>query len=334
MGRAKFLMSLHPSYRELLRIADTVRAETGRPRACILADMLRCALRYGAGFNDYLLCRFYDLTDEQRATYVTRGVNNRLVSQLNDSAYFHIFDNKSEFYTQFGSFLGREWLNLRDASPEDFAEFMRERESVIVKPDSESGGRGVDRLSKAEFDDLEQMYRKLRADGIGVVEDVICQHKALDRLYPNSVNTLRIATILNGQGAHIVYGYIRVGNSDRPVDNLHSGGMFAPIDLKTGRVIYPAYDKARNTYIYHPLTGVKFEGFQIPYWEEAKALCLKAADRVPQMRYIGWDVAVTGAGPVFVEGNNFPGYDILQMPPHTPDKTGMLPLLRKFSDEQ
>ena len=72
--------------------------------------------------------------------------------------------------------------------------------------------------------------------------------------------------------------------------------------------------------------------FQIPYWEESKALCLKAATRVPQMRYIGWDVGVTPNGPVFVEGNNLPGYDILQMPPHTPDKIGMLPTFRQYVD--
>lgn len=40
--------------------------------------------------------------------------------------------------------------------------------------------------------------------------------------------------------------------------------------------------------------------------------------------------AITPNGPVFVEGNNLPGYDILQMPPHTPDKVGMLPRFREF----
>ena len=176
------------------------------------------------------------------------------------------------------------------------------------------------------------MYQKLKEEHIGVIEDVLQQHEVLNQLNPSSINTLRVVTILNESGPHIVYAHIRIGNSDRPVDNLHSGGMFAPIDLDKGVIQYPAYDKARHTYTEHPRTHTTIQGFAIPYWEEAKAMCLEASQIVPQMRYVGWDVAITPNGPVFVEGNNLPGYDILQMPPHTPDKIGMLPTFRQYVD--
>ena len=157
-------------------------------------------------------------------------------------------------------------------------------------------------------------------------------HPELDALNPYAINTLRIVTIRNDAGGHILYAYLRIGNGGRPVDNLHSGGMFAPIDLETGRIQYPAYDKERRTYEKHPMTGVEIPGLQIPLWEQAKELCLKASEVVPRMRYVGWDVAITPERPVLVEGNNLPGYDILQMPPHTPDKIGMLPRFREFVD--
>jgi hypothetical protein len=53
-----------------------------------------------------------------------------------------------------------------------------------------------------------------------------------------------------------------------------------------------------------------------------------AAVRVPQVGYVGWDVAFGVDGPMLVEGNNFPGHDIYQLPEHTPDKIGMMEKFR------
>ena len=330
----KFLVQclVRMDYAGLFQTVSKVHKACGKNRLSILTDVVKCGLRYGAGYNDYLLCEFYNLTEEQRATYITRQVNNKLVALLNDRAYYHLFDNKKDFYTTFSDCMGRDWLDFTKASKEDLARFLQGKETFMVKPDAESGGKGVEKLRAADFPSADSLYAKLKQDNIGVVEEVITQHPQMDALNPHCLNTLRIVTILNDQGPHIVYGFVRIGNSDRPVDNLHSGGMFAPIDLETGKISAPGYDKERVTYQRHPLTGVELVGFQIPYWEESKALCLKAATRVPQMRYIGWDVGVTPNGPVFVEGNNLPGYDILQMPPHTPDKIGMLPTFRQYVD--
>lgn len=322
--------AMQMDYIGLFNSVNKIHRESKKSRLWLLLDMFRCGFRYGAGFNDYLLCEFYNLTDAQRATYVTRGINNTLISLLNDREYYHFFDNKSEFYTKFAPFLGRRWLDFSKADLKDFKAFIKGRETIMVKPEAESGGKGVEKLSKTDFASEEEFYQKLKKDKIGVVEEVIVQHPALASLNPDSVNTVRVVTILNGEGPHIVYAHIRIGNSGRPVDNLHSGGMFAPIDLTAGRIQYPAYDKTRVTYIHHPRTNIEIQGFQLPFWKETLQMCLEAAEIVPQMRYIGWDVAITEAGPIFVEGNNLPGYDILQMPPHVPDKVGMLPRFREF----
>ena len=332
MGKLKFILTCvtRMDYPELFRTVRKVHKITKKNSAGILADVVKCGVKYGAGFNDYLLCEFYNLTDAQRATYVTRSVNNAMTRILNDRDSYHYFDNKTEFYTTFAKYIGREWLDFSKASQEDFKKFMEHRDAVMVKPESSSGGFGVNKLFKKDFASLDQMYDKLKAEGIGVVEDVLQQHETMNKMNPHAINTIRVVTIVNETGPHIVYAHIRIGNSDRPVDNLHSGGMFAPLDLEKGVIQYPAYDKARNTYTEHPRTHTTIQGFAIPYWEEAKAMCLEAALVVPNMRYVGWDVAITPSGPVFVEGNNLPGYDILQMPPHTPDKIGMLPRFREF----
>ena len=180
-----------------------------------------------------------------------------MVRLLNDREYYHFFDNKSEFYTTFGKYIGRQWLDFGKATQKEFRGFMADRDTVMVKPDSSSGGFGVDKLSKRDFPSLDAMYQKLKEEHIGVMEDVLQQHEDLNQLNPSSINTLRVVTILNESGPHIVYAHIRIGNSDRPVDNLHSGGMFAPIDLDKGVIQYPAYDKARQTYTEHPRTHTR-----------------------------------------------------------------------------
>ena len=49
--------------------------------------MKDCAVKYGAGYMDYDLFEMYNLTPEQRDTYLTRGRNNALVVKYNDKAY-------------------------------------------------------------------------------------------------------------------------------------------------------------------------------------------------------------------------------------------------------
>ena len=73
----------------------------------------------------------------------------------------------------------------------------------------------------------------------------------------------------------------------------------------------------------------------IPYWKEAVALCKEAALVIPQIRYCGWDVAITPEGPVFIEGNHLPGHDIYQLPAQVPDRIGgMLPKFKEILGDE
>ena len=106
--------------------------------------------------------------------------------------------------------------------------------------------------------------------------------------------------------------------------------MVAPVDVKTGTVIDKAIDKNKNLYEIHPQTGTAIKGFKFPYWEEAVQMCKEASKVVPQMRYIGWDICFTPSGPAIVEGNEYPGHDIYQLPEHTPNKIGMMPIFNSI----
>ena len=157
------------------------------------------------------------------------------------------------------------------------------------------------------------------------------QHPDMAKLCPTSVNTCRIATLLGDKKQGIVYAFLRIGNG-KVMDNVDCGGMAARIDLESGKLLTVGADKQGNTYEKHPMTGTPIVGFTIPYWEEAKAMCLEAAQVVPQMRFVAWDVAITPNGPTFIEGNSFPSHAVPQFAAHYPDGIGILPEFEKFID--
>lgn len=332
MRKLKYMIAriLGMDYKAMFATVALIHKKTGKSRIWLFFDMVLCGLRYGAGYNDYRICEFYNLTKAQRETYVTRGVNNRIVQLMNDKSYTHIMESKTEFNRTFSEFVRRDWLDMAEATYDDFAAFMESRERIVTKPLDGACGRGVEILNKADFANLQAMFDHLHQNNSGLIEEVIIQHEDISRLYPHSVNTYRIVTVCPKGEANVVYAFIRLGNGGRAVDNINAGGMAAPIDLDTGIIQYPAFDKDSNYYDAHPATGCPIVGYQLPYWQEAMEMCLKAATVVPQIGYAGWDIAVTKDGPQLIEGNPFPGHDILQMPPHVPDKIGMLPRFKMF----
>ena len=177
--------------------------------------------------------------------------------------------------------------------------------------------------------ELEQPLRE-HLDGAGhvLLEECVVQHRDLMALHPCSVNTCRVITFTHGGRTKVVAAYLRIGNG-RYVDNFNNGGMVVPIEEDSGEIIYPALDKSGRLYDVHPLTGVAIKGFRIPLWDEVIALCEQAGQVVPQVGIVGWDVCVTDNGPLLIEGNDYPGHDIYQLPPHRTNGIGVLPKFQK-----
>lgn len=321
----------HMSFRGMFDTINLVHERSGKCRLRVFFDVGWCGFRYGAGYGDYRLCAFETLTGAQRKTYVTRGSNNKLVSLLNNPEYDSIFDDKTEFNAVFYEFVGdRGWLDLRKENKETVLNFLKTHPQVMVKPADGTGGKRVEKITVSDYGSPEEIYDQLMKNEQHLIEGYLIQHSEISGIYPLSVNTLRIVTVLSEGESHVIYAFIRIGNGGAVVDNLHSGGMCAPIDIDTGVITHVGYDRDENTFEVHPYTGAQIVGFHIPYWEESIALCLKAAHVVPQVGYVGWDVCVTEDGPVLIEGNNYPGNDILQMPPHVPEKIGMLPRFKQY----
>ena len=319
-------------WKRMTQTALMLHKKTGKPTAWLFKDMLRCAIKYNAGYMDYKIAEMYRLTDRQKHTVITRGISNRIVRNMNDKAYWHNFDDKTEFNTLFAQQVKRDWMKLSaDTDADTLAAFLSRHETMLYKPLEGSSGQGIVKFSKEDWQDIHAFRKKLVAMGDGILEELVIQHPKMASLCPTSVNTIRIATLLGDKQEGIVYAFIRIGNG-KVMDNVDCGGMAARVDLDTGVLQTVAADKAGNVFDTHPMTGTPIVGFKVPYWEEAKQMCLDAMKKVPKVRFVAWDVAITENGPLFIEGNSFPSHAVPQFAAHYPDGIGILPEFEKFID--
>ncbi len=326
MKNIKYLIGrvLHMNYGAMLKKIRSIHKKTGRSSIAIFKDMKDCAVKYGAGYMDYDLFEMYNLTDQQRQTYLTRGRNNDLVKKYNDPAYGHIFADKATFNERFGPYIRRDWVRLIPENEDQVLAFLEKHPHFVAKPLGGSCGKGVEMCKVEDFGSAKQcMDELLSRETKYELEELLIQHPQVSSVYPHAINTVRTVTVNHNGQVRLICTYFRIGNGGRHVDNFNSGGMVAPVDENTGIVMDRAIDKQKNLYEVHPMTGTAIKGFQFPMWQEAMELAMKAATEVPQMGYVGWDVAFTEKGPCLVEGNDYPGHDIYQLPEHTPHKTGI-----------
>ena len=313
-------------YKQFFVTIGKIHQRSKKSRILIFFDMINCSIKYQAGYTDYFLFYFEDLNAKQRSTYVTRGVNNAYIRLLNNREYYKYFRNKIFYNDKFKEYLGRDYLDLIKTSPKEFKEFIKKHPIIIAKTVDGTGGFGVEKIETNNKTNIDNLYNELISKQQYLVEECIVQHKDMSKLAEKSVNTLRIVTITKNNKTHVMLKVIRFGNGINAVDNFHSGGMYTVFDDE-GIIYKPAVDREGNVYTIHPVTNTKIEGFKIPYFQEAIDLAIKASKVIPQLGYVGFDIAISEKGPVIVEGNELPGYDLYQSKVHlSENKEGLKPL--------
>lgn len=331
---SKRLISMN--YLQMFKMINAIAKRSGKSRLWVFKDIIACSTKYLSGYMDYFVFHFEDLTEEQRSTFITRGVNNAYIRKMNNSAFYDKFDNKIEFNHIFKKFIKREYLDLTSTSLDLFEKFVKKHKIIIVKPVNMQCGKGIEKLEITKNTDLKVLYNQLLINGQTLVEEIVEQSEEMNKLFPNAVNTLRLVTArINGKTT-VLFRAIRVGTGNNVVDNFNHGGIYTIVNEK-GILEKPAIDKKGIVYELHPTTQTKIVGFQIPYFEKAIKMVKEASAIVPEVGLVGWDIAITDKGPVMIEGNQLPGYDIYQSKIHlNEDGTGMKPLFDKiiYSDQK
>lgn len=291
-----------------------------------MLDMIWSSVRHELAFQDYAEWDFHSLSTRERRTYMTSAKSNHLSLSLNAAQYRSIFSDKSLFNRRFAEHIGREYLDLRECSPDELASFLARHPRVVAKVADSLGGDGIDVLETAGLADPEAFRAERLALRQVLLEQFLAQHPAMTRLNPTSVNTLRIVTYLDEAGTvHTLARVLKIGNGG-DVDNFKAGGMYTMLD-EHGVAHYPAIDGEDQVFEIHPLSGTPIIGFAVPNWAAVESLIEHIAHEVSEIRYVGWDIAVTPDGAAVIEGNYNTG--VFQLKPSvTGVRQGLLPLYR------
>ncbi len=253
--------------------------------------------------EEYFLYRFDGLSDEGKRTFIGEYERRHLCEDVVDEATREIFRDKYRTYQVFTKYFRREVIQVRGKEDHDlFLDFWNRHERMILKPGSLYRGIGVT-LIETNKSDPKEVFQMILERGDVVVEECIVQSESLAAFHPQSVNTVRLATWAEDGKVTPLFSVFRMGRGDAIVDNGGSGGCFATVDIATGVLTSEAVSEDGKRYRFHPNTGKQIVGFQIPRWQELLEMAQEISLIVDQP-YTSWDLALTDAGWVIVEGNS------------------------------
>lgn len=296
---------------EYYKRMDDVAYKNHKITMFMIIDMLIWYVLYGSTLTDYLNYEFYNKTIKQRRRYAVVRTQCKFYDRVSPAKYKEYFTIKPNFIENFKEYVKRDYYVPSDGI-DKLKSFLKTHKEFMIKPIDGLGGAGVEKSNVSSIKNIKEFYEKLEKEHL-FLEELIIQHKKMSTLCEASVNTIRIMTFVNNNKSEVLYAALRVGNGYNAVDNFHKGGMGVSIDTKTGRLKGNAIDKELNEFKKHPVSKIYFDKFQLPFWKETMELVLKASLVNQNIQVVGWDVAITKTGPVLVEGNRRPGFDLIQV---------------------
>lgn len=292
---------------EYKRLMDEVGAPEYYKTREVKRDYFKSLAYYGFPVKHYKEFGFYEIKDKKvRESFLAPLKLMSLWQGVNCGESRGILDNKVKFLECFSEYLGRDWIYAPDSTYQDFKEFCLKHHKMLVKKPYGSGGEGIHLFNYDDHTDgeLEVVYKDL-VDQDALIEEFVNQTGLLHEINPSSVNCIRICTMRFKDHVEVFQCFLKVGVGDVCVDNTCQGGIIAPVDADTGIVNGVPKNKEWSEFKIHPVSGIKVEGIQIPYWEEIKRVVIEASEKVKDIIYVSWDVAVSDDGKIYlIEGNS------------------------------
>lgn len=203
-------------------------------------------------------------------------------------------------------------------------QLLRDKEHLALKKNAGSLSIGFYRLDaiggRFEVNGKEMSEQQLKDFVVALdnylVTEYVHAHPMLKQFYDKSPNIVRLIVVNpGGRNPEVAAAYLRIGqNRTGFVELSSSGGLFAGVDLESGRIFKPRlFDGPRvQEVVEHPDTGAVLEGL-IPHWAFAVQTILQISRYVPNLCYLGWDLIITEDGFRIIEINSLPGISYIQL---------------------
>lgn len=330
--------------RTLLSVSDTAARGYGIGRVRAARVALRLRRRNGFDLEGALLDGLLDpaMDDRTRYAHIGRTMRRAAQDRLNPAPLEPFSEQKLVFYDYcrasglpvpevFGTIGPAGGWDRRAgvavADREAFAAFMEALPGdLVVKPSFGNRGGGIRLLARGErgFEDLRggpvdlrALHDEIRAGDpseVHLVQERLRNHPAVEEISGSPVlQTLRLVTIVRPDGSvFLVTAVLKLVLGDADIDNFLGGATgngYALVTLDDGRLgeltqrAPEGYGLTSTPVV--PRTGVRIAGRPVPYFDEAVALVRRASSLMLPMRTLGWDIAVTPAGPVILEANHW-----------------------------
>ena len=259
--------------------------------------------QYGIGTTEEFYNELLGASDKKKRGYLTYRGRFLYIDYLNKKEDMHLLRNKWHAYQLLKDAYKREVLLLE--SEQDFpafAAFCLRHPSFVVKPVGLGQSMGVRKVEVGDAD-LRALFNQLfteietenghwnsGTDNGVLVEELIEQGEEMAVLHPASVNSVRMYTINFGDGdIRMWYPCIRIGTGGNFIAAGAVGSILAGINIGTGVVDSPGADEFGRTILVHPDTHIPIKGIRIPRWRQLCQKAIEMAERVPTLRYVGWD---------------------------------------------
>lgn len=197
---------------------------------------------------------------------------------------------------------------------EQAMDLCRKEPRIIKKPSRNSqGGKGINIMDMSATTD-EELSKHLKDPADYIIQEVLSQHDSINSIYDQSINTVRIMSLLLDNNVYLLSSVLRMGKDGSHVDNASKGGIVCGIN-DDGTLKEYAYNTKGERWSQHP-QGPVFKGQKIVGYDKCRALVKALAGRFcTTSKLVSWDLAIDKDGdPVVIEVNlSFGEVDFHQM---------------------